>query len=113
MLLDEYATRSRLQHPTIPEQFYGRLAKLENLNVENKNTEPSTITAAPTTTVDASGASSAPLELTVVLKLSLRRESASGSAWVKPQPLHPLRSRAGLVLWCLQMLRMPKLHHLS
>ena len=49
MLLDEYATRSRLQHPTIPEQFYGRLAKFENLNIQDQNTEPSTTTAAPTT----------------------------------------------------------------
>ena len=32
MNIDEYATRFRLQHPKIPEQYYGKLAKMENIN---------------------------------------------------------------------------------
>jgi hypothetical protein len=32
MMPDEYATRFRLQQPSIPELYYGRLAKIENFN---------------------------------------------------------------------------------
>ena len=84
MSLDEYAIRFRLQHPTIPEQFYGRLAKFENLNGPKEVQIPATLkpTKAVTTVEPESGTT----QEHTALKLSLRRESTPGSSWVKATP---------------------------
>ena len=85
MNIEEYATRFRLQHPKIPEQYYGKFAKMENINKQSTlvypdldNVTSTANTSAPTTTKE-------PADLNPkgqVPKLSLRRDSVPGSSWV-------------------------------
>ena len=81
MTLDEYATRFRLQHPTIPEQYYGRLAKFENLNGVKEDLISATLKPTEVITTNA------PVSVTLTVpKISYRRESIPGSSWVKVTP---------------------------
>ena len=97
MSLEDYARRFRIQNPTVPEQYYGRLAKFENL-VQLARAEPeghsSSIPHDASTPAVLAATSSTPAQTTTPtpdsnvacrnppIKLSLRRESSTGASWV-------------------------------
>ena len=95
MSLEEYAVRFRVKNPNIPEQYYGKLAKIENI-------EGSDI-AAVAAVAAASTAAVIPLESQTrestttdkaVPKLTLRRESIPGATWVKVTPVSAVITEA-------------------
>ena len=94
MSLDEYARRFRIQNPNVPEQYYGRLAKIENIaqqvQIEPKSTGTSVDNIVPSSTTTLKNtAPPTASELTVSrapLKLSLRRDSNSGAGWIQAKP---------------------------
>ena len=94
MSLDEYARRFRIQNPDVPEQYYGRLAKIENIaqqvQIEPKSTGTSVDNIVPSSTTTLKNtAPPTASELTVSrapLKLSLRRDSNSGAGWIQAKP---------------------------
>jgi hypothetical protein len=73
MTLDEYATRFRLQHPSIPELYYGRLAKIENLNAVGEE-----LVATTKNPVDVDTCAPVCVRVTVP-KLNYRQDSPSRS----------------------------------
>ena len=108
MSIEEYADRFRIRHPTIPEQLYGRLAKIENINEQAKkahekatqgSNEAAQAGITATTGITAATRSTAMTGITATtmqdssapkannaagLRLSLRRNSSSN--WVNASP---------------------------
>ena len=85
MGLEEYAERFRIQHPGIPEPYYGRLAKsVESSAVNLISPDLQAAPAAPADPVAVDGP--APVHAKPneepIPKLSLRRDSLPGAPWV-------------------------------
>ena len=93
MSIEEYADRFRIRHPTIPERLYGRLAKIENVTAQAKlaQEEKDKQGGVIPTEIVATNQPESRLPLTsgaATLKLSLPRDSNSGTGWVRaPRPV--------------------------
>ena len=98
MSLEEYARRFRIQNPNIPEQYYGRLAKIENL-VQSAGVDPGVINASEPLALPIPAVMPVPLAAPTptsyvsvnnpTIKLSLRRDSSAGTDWA------PAKTSAG------------------
>ena len=107
MSIEEYAERFRIRNPDIPEQLYGRLSKIENINEQARLAQAkiTTQTAGPeiqTGIIATSLAIPVNNEQPVnkadePLKLSLRRDSSSGKGWVKSTPKEKDATQAAIV----------------
>ena len=115
MSLDEYATRFRLQHPKIPEQYYGKLAKLENLDRQMKAAAAAAAAvAASSNTPVASDVVTSGKPSQQVPKIYLCRESIPGANWVKvaPAAVSPAQDKPVAVNKAAELVD-PKLHQAS
>ena len=75
MGLEEYASKFRVQHPEVPEPYYGRLAKVKIASPDKNQTETEmTVSSAGVDTLDSRP---------TVPKLVLRRDSVQGATWEK------------------------------